>query len=430
MIHVEEHKEVQHHLPSEKYLHPKKLYLPISQHIGKPANCCVNVGDEVKEGDVIAKEDGFISARLHAPTSGKITAIDVCKHPVLKKVPCIVMDCTNEPRGYKQHKDIESLSRKDLQTMVKDAGIVGMGGASFPTHVKLDPPKEIDTLIINGCECEPYLACDYRLMVENLNEIFHGIELVCQMINPKTVIFAVEDNKPEVIKKTHLIKSMRRFKLPKLEIAVLPTGYPQGGEKQLIESVTERKVPGGKLPMDVGCLVHNVGTCFAIYEAVYFSKPLIERLVTFAGDALEAPRNLWIKIGTTLQELIDGEVIKLKSYPKKIVAGGPMMGMSISGYDFPITKGSGGFLFLTSEAVQFKETACLRCARCVDACPMDLVPLEYAKRVKATKFDNLAELNIVDCIECGSCTYMCPAQIPIIHYIKLGKKYMPKENGK
>jgi electron transport complex protein RnfC len=430
MIHVDEHKNTQHHLPSEKYFHPKKLYLPLSQHIGKPAVPCVNVGDQVKEGDVIANEDGFISARVHAPISGKITAIDLCRHPVLKKTPCIIMECSNEPRGYKQHKDLESLSRKDLQTMVKDAGIVGMGGASFPSHVKLAPPKEIDTLIINGCECEPYLACDYRLMVENINEIFHGIELICQMINPKTIIFAVEDNKPEVVKKVHLIKSMRRFKLPKLEVSVLPTGYPQGGEKQLIESVTDRRVPGGKLPMDVGCLVHNVGTCFAIYEAVYFSKPLIERLVTFAGDALEGPKNLWVKIGTTIQELIDAEAIKLKRYPKKIICGGPMMGVSMNGYDYPITKASGGFLFLTSEAVTFKEGACLRCARCVDACPMNLLPLEYAKRVKLERYDKLSELNIVDCIECGSCTYMCPAQIPIIHYIKLGKKYIPKDNGK
>ncbi|MCK5494124.1 MAG: RnfABCDGE type electron transport complex subunit C, partial [Candidatus Omnitrophica bacterium] len=270
------------------------------------------------------------------------------------------------------------------------------------------------------------LSTDHRLMIENLKEIFIGIEIIAKLIKPKRIVFALEENKTEEKKQINFYINTRKFKLPKTELIILKTAYPQGGEKQLIYAVTKQKVPGGKLPLDIGCLVHNVATCFAIYEAVYLNKPLIERLVSFCGDSLVKPKNIWIKIGTTLQELFDQKILEFKNEPKKIISGGPMMGITLNNLDYPILKGNGGFLFLRDHVTEIKESECIRCARCIDVCPMDLLPQEYVKRVKNEEYDNLLDLNINDCIECGCCAYICPAQIPIVHYIKTGKVYVPK----
>ena len=427
MLRVNEFKEPQHELPSEKFLSPKKLYLALSQHTGRPSKLNVEVGQTVEEEEAIALEDGLVSARLHTPKNGKITSIENYWHPVLKRSPSIVMECAPEEKGHKIRKDITHYTKEELLEIIKNSGIVGMGGAAFPAHVKLQPPKKIDTLIINGCECEPYLACDYRLMVENLNEIFKGIEIIAKLVNPEQVIFAIEENKFPIKRKLNHIRSLKKFNLPNLQLAVLKTAYPQGGEKQLILSTTGRTVAGGKLPFDVGCLVHNVATCFAIYEAVYLDKPLIERMITFAGDALASPRNIWVKIGTTLKELFDAQILKFKTEPKKIISGGPMMGISLDHLQYPILKGSGGFLFLTKDVADLEESPCIRCARCIDECPMQLAPLEYVKRIKKEEYELLDKFNINDCIECGSCSYVCPAKIPLGHYIKIGKNYMPKK---
>ena len=282
MIKVAEYKEPQHNLSSEKFFSSSKLYLPLSQHTGGPSIPCVKKGDEVGEGEVIAKASGVISAQLHAPRKGKVIDIANWYHPTLKRAPAIILQCQDQDaeRDYppRKGKDIKLLSKEKILETIADYGLVGMGGAAFPTHVKLNPPKKIDTLIINGCECEPYLACDYRLMVENTNEMFKGIELICKLINPKEVIFAIEENKPAAIKKVNLLINTKKFDLPTLKLrqtglppirlVVLDTAYPQGGEKQLIQVITKKKVPPKKLPLDVGCLVHNVATCFAIYEAV------------------------------------------------------------------------------------------------------------------------------------------------------------------
>ncbi|MCK9573442.1 MAG: electron transport complex subunit RsxC [Candidatus Omnitrophica bacterium] len=423
MLKLQEHKEPQHNLPCESFLNPERLCLPLSQHTGKPSLVCVKPQDVVEQGQVIATEDGHISSRLHSPKKAKIVSIDDWFHPVLKRAKCII----TEPFGDEEHKftpksKVDNLNKETLLKMIKDCGIVGMGGAAFPTHVKLSPPKKIETLIINGCECEPYLASDYRLMVENLDAIFKGIEIVCKIIEPKNVIFAVEENKPEAIKKLHLAVSLKKYNLPKLSLAILKTAYPQGGEKQLIYSLTKRKVPSGGLPLDVSCLVHNIGTFFAIYEAIYLDKPLIERVVTFAGDALVSPKNIRLKIGTTLRELFDKKILEFKTEPSKIICGGPMMGIALESLEYPILKANGGFLFL-NKIKTCEENTCIRCARCVDACPLNLLPLEYAKRVKRDEYNKLGELNIKDCIECGCCSYTCPAKIPLVHYIKIGKKY-------
>jgi len=386
---------------------------------------CVKKGDEVSEGEVIATANGTISAQLHAPKKGKVIDIANWYHPTLKKAPAIILQCQDQEKKYPPNKDsnVELLSKEKILETIANYGLVGMGGAAFPTHLKLNFPGKINTLIINGCECEPYLACDYRLMIENMNEIFKGIELICKLINPKEVIFAIEENKPEAIKKANLLITTKKFNLPPMRSFILNTAYPQGGEKQLIQAIAKKKIPPKKLPLDIGCLVHNVATCFAIYEAVYLNKPLIERLVSFCGDALKAPKNIWVKIGTTLQELIDTKILEFKNEPKKIICGGPMMGIALDALDYPILKNAGGFLFLTDQVDIAKEEPCLRCSRCVDTCPMGLLPLEYVKRVKKGDYASLSEFNIVDCIECGCCTYGCPAKIPIVHYVKTGKNY-------
>lgn len=423
MLRIEERKQPQHNKASEKFLSPKKLYLPLSQHTGKPSKPCVKIGDVVEEGQLIAEGDGLISSCLHAPSKGKISSIDTYYHPNLKRAPCIILECSQEPKNYLESKSVDALSKEKLKDIIKNAGIVGLGGAAFPTYVKLNPPKKIDTLIINGCECEPYLSTDYRLMVENLHHILKGAEIISRIIEPKNVIFAVEENSREAIKKINQFKSLKRINLANFKLTVLKSSYPQGGEKQLIHSTVGRCVPPKGLPLDVGCLVHNVGTCFAIYEAVYLNKPLIHRLVSFCGDALISPKNVWVKIGTTLKELFENNVLQSKVAPQKIICGGPMMGVALDSLAYPILKGTGGFLFLSEDVAADEESPCIRCARCVDNCPMNLLPLEFVKLAKKEEFDKLDIFNIVDCIECGSCAYTCPASIALVHYIKVGKKY-------
>ena len=423
MLKVAERKEPQHNISTERALPAKKLYLTLSQHTGKPSQPCVKINDIVEEGQMIAKDDGYISAALHAPSKGKITAIGDYYHPSLGRAQAITLDCIDEDKKYLEESGVAELSKEEIKEKVKNAGIVGMGGAAFPTHVKLSPTKKIDTLIINGCECEPYLAADYRLMVENLHHILKGVELICKVIEPENVIFAVEENSTDAIKKINQYKSLKRITLPNFKLAILKSHYPQGGEKQLIRSTTSRRVPPKGLPFDVGCLVNNVATCFAVYEAIYLAKPLTQRLVSFCGDALESPKNLWVKIGTPLKDLFDNGTLKLKTDPKKIICGGPMMGTALDNLNYPVLKGTGGFLFLSEDVSCDEEGPCIRCARCVDVCPMNLLPLEYAKLTKKEEFDNLGNFNIVDCMECGNCAYSCPASIPLVHYIKIGKKY-------
>ena len=424
MIRVDEHKLPQHNLPSEKFLSPKKVYLPLSQHIGKPSKELVGLGDLVEEGTLIAEPAGKVSSSLHAPKKGKVIAIDSFPHPVLKRYRSIVIECQEDEKKYFRTRDPSLLGREEILQIIENAGIVGMGGAGFPTHIKLNSPKKIDTLIINGCECEPYLACDYRLMVENNQGIFRGVELICRILQPKRVFFCIEENKPEAIKRFNSSISIKKYDLPSPQIVVLKSYYPQGGEKQLIYKVTKRKVPSGGLPFDVGCLVQNVATCFSIYQAVYYSKPLIERLVTFAGDSLLNPKNIWVKVGTLISELFEQGILQFKKEPRKVILGGLMMGIALDSLDYPILKTTSGVLFLSQDRVeQEPEQECIRCARCVDVCPMGLLPLEFVKRVKQGEFEKLDEVFVKDCIECGCCSWGCPAKIPIVHYIKVGKLY-------
>ncbi|MDP2924593.1 MAG: electron transport complex subunit RsxC [Candidatus Omnitrophota bacterium] len=421
MIHVDEHKTPQHNLASEKFINPKKLYLPLSQHTGKPSLPCVKVGDKVEQAQMLAREDGFISATLHSPSSGKIIAIDDCYHPQLKRAKCIIVECIGEEKRYSLKTNINDYSKEKLIETIKQNGIVGMGGAAFPTHVKLSPPKPIETLIINGCECEPYLAADYRLMVEYLDGVFKGIEIISKIIAPKNIIFTLEDNKPEAIKKVNLLINTKKITLPNLKLVILKSTYPQGSEKQLIYSTTSKKVPAQGLPLDVGCLVHNVGTCFAIYEAIYLNKPLIERMVTFAGDALVSPKNIWLKIGTTIRELIDNNVLKFKTDPAKIIYGGPMMGIALDSLDYPILKGTGGFLFLSNNVSLDEEGPCIRCGSCVRECPVCLMPCLINLASLRESWEETKRYGASDCIECGVCSYVCPTNRRLVQSIKRAK---------
>lgn len=425
MIRLEHHKFPQLNLNSEKFLNPKKLVIPLTQNIGKPSREVVKVKDEIEEGMLLAEGGGFVSSTIHAPKSGQVVALDKDAHPVLKRDRCVNVRCKNEIKTYPFRGGIERLTKEELLAIIKNSGIVGMGGACFPTHIKLSPPKKVDTLLINGCECEPYLTSDNRLMIEKTDGIFKGVEVAARILEPRKVIFCIEEHNLEAIKKFNRFISTKKYKVPFPTLLVLKSFYPQGGEKQLIHRATKKKVPTGKIPFEVGCLVQNVATCFAIYEAVYLAKPLIERMVTFAGDSLKNPKNIWIRVGTLVSELFEQKILEFDKKPRKIIFGGPMMGVSLDSMEYPILKGTGGVLFLSKSAVDDEdERECIKCGRCVDTCPMNLLPLEYARRVRRNQFDRLNEVFINDCIECGSCEYGCPAKIPIVHYIKRGKAYV------
>lgn len=421
MLKLEEHKQPRHKLKTERFLNPKKLYLPLSQHTGKPSLPCVKAGDTIEEGQVIASEEGHISARLHSPKKGKIDAISDWYHPQLKRAKCIILDCQAQEKNYQPRTNIEDLSKEELLNIIKDKGIVGMGGAAFPTHVKLRPPKPIDTLIVNGCECEPFLASDNRLMIEQPEPILKGMEIISRILSPKNIIFAVESNKPEAIESINKAIRAKKNSLSNCCLAVFKTAYPQGGEKQLIYSATKRKVPAQGLPLDIGCVVHNVGTCFAVYEAVYCDKPLIERMVTFAGDALATEKNIWLKIGTTIRELLDKGVLKFKTDPKKVICGGPMMGIALDNLDYPVLKGTGGFLFLTNKVSLGEEGPCIRCGACVRECPMKLMPCLIDLASRNESWEQAKTYGSVDCIECGVCGYVCPTNRRLIQSIKQAK---------
>ncbi|MFA7114502.1 MAG: electron transport complex subunit RsxC, partial [Candidatus Omnitrophota bacterium] len=397
----------------------------MSQHLGSPAELIVKPGDEILRGQIIAKTTGFVSANVHSPVTGKVLKVEYAKHPILKHAEAVIIgpDYT-KPRVNFKPKDTIKFSKEEILNIIKESGIVGMGGATFPTHVKLMPKSPVDTLIINGSECEPYLATDCRVMLEYTNEILKGVEILAKLLDVKTVIFGIAENKPRAIKLFEETIENGKYDFPLVKIAELNAGYPQGGEKQLINIVTKRKVPPRGLPMDVGCVVHNVGTCLAVYDAVYKGKPFIERLVTFCGDALKEPKNVWVTIGTNLKELFDSNILEFKTAPKKIICGGPMMGIALDSLDYPIIKGSGGFVFLSHDEAEVPETPCLSCSRCVDVCPMNLLPNEFVRAVKAGEYELLEDMNLIDCMECGCCVYSCPAKIPVVHYVRMGKQFL------
>lgn len=422
MIHVRENK-IENDNFYEQRFHPKRVVLPLGQHIGAYPEIIVEKGEIVELGQCLAKAQSFVSANIHSPVNGIVKEIKKYNHPVRGKDISIIIEASDEAEFVARERNPKSFTHDELLAIVHDAGIVGMGGACFPTHVKLKSPKAIDTLIVNGCECEPYLGCDNRIMVDHTDHILEGIALVCRVLAVQKVIIAIEENKPEAIKRFNSKLHTKKYEMPKnVEVQVLPSVFPQGSEKQLIYNTTKRIVPAGGLPFEVGCVVQNVATLLAFYQAAYWQKPLIDKVVTFSGGALKEPKNVHVRIGTVVQDLFDAGILELKTKPKKIIFGGPMMGFAVRNVDYPIMKGTSGVLFLNEEECDDQEeSSCIRCSRCIDVCPMNLMPQEFQKLVKANKSVETDEFYVNDCIECGCCTFACPAKIPIVGYIKTAK---------
>jgi electron transport complex protein RnfC len=408
---------------------PKQVTIPIVQHIGAPAKVVVQRGDTVKVGQVIAQHEGFISSNIHASCSGRIGIIeDVMDSSGFKHLAVNIRVKGDDWLETIDRTDtlVEeiSLSRDEIVARVMEAGVVGMGGAGFPSHAKIKVPegKTIDTLIINGVECEPYLTADHRLMLEKPREIIVGVRILMKALGVSRAIIGIEDNKHDAIELFE--EWLREGK--QIEVQPLEVQYPQGGEKQLIQAVLDREVPSGGLPADVGVIVHNVGTTFAIYEAVQKNKPLIERVVTVTGKDVKQPSNLWVRIGTPVIELITAAG-GLPESTGKVVSGGPMMGKAIADLEVPVAKGTSGILVIAqAETKRAEEYNCVHCGKCIEACPMGLEPYRLLLLSKAGQSEKSKRENVLDCIECGSCSFVCPSNRPILDYIRLSKTKVKK----
>jgi electron transport complex protein RnfC len=395
------------------------------QHFGKPCNeVLVKVGDLVKTGQMIATSKGGLFSPVHASISGKVSSIADCVHPLLGKAKAITIESDGKDENIyslpQAAINIESLSVQQLRERIFNAGIVGMGGAGFPTHVKLNPPKKIEHFVLNGAECEPYLNSDSRLMVEQAEKIVAGAKIALKILGITECIVAIEDNKKEAI------DAFRSVLPDDFKLKILKTQYPQGGEKQLIQSTLNKEVPSGGLPFDIGIVVQNVGTVFAIYEAVYNNKPLYERVVTLTGSCLKEPGNFLVRTGTTVRDLID-VCGGFTEDPAKVIFGGPMMGIAQYSLDVPVIKTTSGIVFFSkSEITRKEERVCCRCARCIDECPVRIMPAMISMAAEKERWDIAEDYDALDCIECGLCSYVCPAKRDLVHLIKYAKSRIKK----
>ena len=403
---------------------PSEVVMLVSQHLGAPAECVVQKGDQVKVGQLLAKATGFVCANMHSSVSGSVTKVDkildASGYPKpaifisvegdewvdeIDRTPTVVRECNLEP--------------KEIIDRIAAAGVVGMGGATFPTHVKLSVPpgRKAEFLIINGVECEPYLTSDHRLMLEHGEELLVGIAILRKALGNPPAIIGIERNKPDAI--AHLTELTKGFE--GISVQPLKVKYPQGGEKQLIEAITRREVPAGKLPIDVGAVVQNVGTAFAVYEAVQKNKPLIERVVTVTGPSLTNPVNVLARVGTPITRLLEFAG-GMPEDTGKVISGGPMMGKALKNIAAPVTKGTSGVLVMPEPlALRPKEQQCIRCSKCTFGCPMGLEPYLLYKQAQHALLEDMERDYVMSCIECGSCSFTCPAALPLLDFIRLGK---------
>lgn len=423
-VHPHDNKIYSAHQPIVECPLPTKAIIPLSQHIGAPAQPIVEKGQKVKVGELIAKAGGFVSANVHAPLSGTITKIDTTIDAWGMKMPAIFMDVEGDewletidrtPNVIREC----SLEPKEIIDKIAAAGIVGLGGACFPTQVKLLPPpgKKAEVLVVNGVECEPYLTCDHQLMLEHGEEIIIGIQILMKALGIQRAVIGIEKNKPDAIARmTELSRNVCGVDVKPLKIK-----YPQGGEKQLIDACIGRQVPSGALPIEVGAVVDNVATIYAVYEAVQKNKPLISRVMTVTGKSVTKPGNYNVRFGTPLTEV----VALAGGVPEdtgKIIGGGPMMGRAMNSIDMPAHKRTSGLLFLPeAESLRQEPENCIRCAKCVSACPMGLEPYLLSKMAAMQMWDEMEQHNVMDCIECGCCMFTCPSHRPLLDYVRMGK---------
>ena len=414
-VHPSEHKEGTEHLPLVRFKAPQTAVIPLSMHLGAPANPIVEVGDTVKVGQKIGEAAGFISAPVHSSISGKVVAIEERPHATRGSCLSIVIENDGQNtlhESVKPNKSLDELTADEIIEIVKEAGIVGMGGAGFPTYVKLKPNKPIDAVLLNGCECEPMLTADHRVMLEFADDIIFGLKAIMKAVNAPRGVIVIEDNKPDAI----ALLQEKCAAEEGMEVCVAKTKYPQGGEKMLIKRVLGKSVPSGGLPADVGACVSNVSTVKAISDAIQKGMPLVERVTTVTGKYIPNPGNFIVKIGTSAADLI-AYCGGISAQDVTVKAGGPMMGFVQKTTDTPIMKGSNGIIAIDTEVSVQQE--CIKCGRCVDVCPMELKPLHFAKfQGDAAK---LKELNIMDCMECRCCEYICSSKIPLVSLIKAGK---------
>ena len=417
-VHPSERKELSEQFALVRFPEPDTVVIPLSQHAGAPAEALVQVNDTVKVGQKIGEQAGFISSPIHSSVSGTVIAVEPRMHPtkgpgVLSVV--IKSDGKNTlHESVKPHKSLDELSPDEIIEIVKDSGIVGMGGAGFPTYVKLKPNKPIDAVLLNGCECEPLLTADHRVLLEYADDVIFGLKATMKAVSAPKGIIVIEDNKPDAIE----LLQAKTADLENIEVVVARTKYPQGAEKMLIKRVLGRQVPSGGLPADVGAVVCNISTVKAISDAIQTGMPLVERVVTVTGEHIRKPGNFIVKIGTSTQELIDycggicGDDVTVK-------AGGPMMGFVLNDLNVPIIKGSNGIIAVDTD--HSVEVSCIKCGRCVDVCPMELSPLYFSKYADEENWLGMKEKNVMDCIECRSCEYICSSKIPLVTKIKAGK---------
>ncbi len=423
-VHPHDNKQYSAHQPITECPLPQKAIIPLVQHIGAPAQPVVEKGQKVKVGELLAKAGGFVSANIHSPFSGTITKIDSTVDAWGLRMPAIFMDVEgdewldNIDRTPALARECH-LESKAIVDKIAEAGIVGLGGACFPTHVKLLPPpgKKAEVLIVNGVECEPYLTCDHQLMLEHGEEIIVGIQILMRALNIQKAIIGIEKNKPDAIRHMQELAS----KVLGVEVKPLKLKYPQGGEKQLIDACIGRQVPSGALPIEVGAVVDNVATIYAVYEAVQKNKPLISRVMTVTGKSLAKPGNYSVRFGTPLSDV----VALAGGVPEdtgKIIGGGPMMGRAMNNINMPANKRVSGLLFMPEkESLRVEPENCIRCGKCVGACPMGLEPYLLSRQAQLQMWDEMEQHSVMDCIECGCCLYTCPSHQPLLDYIRMGK---------